>query len=410
MSDNGNGTFKASWGRIGEKLASKDYPMHEWNKIYREKTTKVRNGYIYKDVTDLFVVEDTNGKPAVSKREKFRADRHSTVKEIITRLQAYANKSIEENYTVTSESVTQKQVDKAQEVLDKIATGSFKQSEIKKFNDILLEFYSIIPRKMKHVKDHLLRSDMDKDSNAKLFKAIIESEQQTLDVMAGQVKLNADVAKKAAGKPDDSGPSVIDIIDAAGLEVEPVTDSKIIEKIKHLMGSKAKMFKHAFAVVNRRTQTVYDKHMATVKDKKVELFWHGSRSENWWSIMEKGLLIRPAGAVHSGSAFGDGVYFASEFDKSLGYTSINSSRWAGGSANNAFLALYNVHVGKQNVVHHSDSGLSFKKIQGLPGGPFDSTWAQKSSSSYIQRDEYIIYQSQQCTIAYLVEVEGSQHS
>jgi hypothetical protein len=41
---------------------------------------------------------------------------------------------------------------------------------------------------------------------------------------------------------------------------------------------------------------------------KERLYWHGSRNENWFNIMQTGLLIRPSGAVHTGSMFGDGIY------------------------------------------------------------------------------------------------------
>lgn len=402
--DPGGSTFTAQWGRVGGTLASKQYPMREWDKIYNEKTGKIRNGYIYKDMTHLFAVEApaADGSPsAPTVRQMIASGRHSTVKDIMTRLLAFAKKSIQMNYTVSSEAVTQAQVDEAQRQLDEIAKLGYKDQTVQEINRKLVDFFQVVPRKMKKVSDHLI--PLDGEDHSKLFDDIIMEEQNTLDVMAGQVTMQ-DKDKKAANEP--KAVTQADILDQMGLEMEPVTDPKAIAEIKAQMQSKAKMFKQAFRVVNKRTSKVYEEHINKAPVKKSELFWHGSRSENWTSIMEKGLLIRPSGAAYTGSMFGDGIYFASEFDKSLGYTSINSSRWAGGNSNVAFLALYRVHIGKQYVTQNSDGSLCHSKLQKLGG--YDSTHGKKGS--WLARDEYIVYTPQQCTIEYLVEVEGSQYS
>lgn len=36
------------------------------------------------------------------------------------------------------------------------------------------------------------------------------------------------------------------------------------------------------------------------------------------SMLSGGLKVKPAGVYHSGSAFGDGIYFANSFQKSVG--------------------------------------------------------------------------------------------
>jgi ATP-dependent DNA helicase RecQ len=67
---------------------------------------------------------------------------------------------------------------------------------------------------------------------------------------------------------------------------------------------------------------------------------------------------------------------------------------------------YRVHIGKQYVTQNSDGSLCHSKLQKLGG--YDSTHGKKGS--WLARDEYIVYTPQQCTIEYLVEVEGSQYS
>ena len=405
---NDNSNYTAKYGRVGgtETVITVDGVKKPWKKIRSEKEKKG-----YKDVTDLFLIdgEFSEGDEVSEKKETklskdFMDNRPSAVIEIVKRLQAYANKSIEENYTVTAAKVTQKQVVRAQELLSKLAVDGFDINKLKEINTELLELYHIIPRKMTYVPDFLINEKLTATEAEEKFSKIMSTEQDTLDVMAGQVLTLAEQDKQDKSL-DTNKDAFIDIIEAAGLEIEPVTDKATIDLIKSKMQGKSSMFKHAFKVVNRATQKKYDNHMAKATNKYTELYWHGSRSENWWSIIGSGLLIRPSGAHYSGSMFGDGIYGASEYDKSLGYTSISGSRWSGGNKPNAFLALFEFHLGKQYKITSSDSSLSKKKLKDK--GDYDSTWGMKGSSLY--RDEFIVYDSAQCTIKYLIEVEGSQY-
>jgi len=54
-----------------------------------------------------------------------------------------------------------------------------------------------------------------------------------------------------------------------------------------------------------------------------QLLFHGSGVANVLSILQSGLRIKPAGAMHHGSAFGNGIYFANAFAKSRNYCSLH---------------------------------------------------------------------------------------
>lgn len=54
------------------------------------------------------------------------------------------------------------------------------------------------------------------------------------------------------------------------------------------------------------------------------LFFHGSGIANLLSILSQGLRVKPPGAMHHGSAFGNGVYFANAYAKSRGYCSFQN--------------------------------------------------------------------------------------
>ncbi len=400
MTENDNGTFTALYGRVGANAQTTTKPMSQWDKVYSEKTSSKKG---YKDVTDLFIVEGAEEVDAVTKVKKtikdFLSSRSLAVVNIVKKLQGWAKGSIEENYTVSAENVTQKQVDKAQSLLNDIALYDLTTTNINAFNNLLLEFFSIVPRKMKQVKDHLINIDSD---ILEQRNKIVSSEQDTLDVMAGQVQLQQNITDTET--TEEVVTVETDIISASGLELEEVTDSSVIATIKKLMGDQSHKFKQAYAVVNNKTQKGYDKQLNGATNKKEELFWHGSRNENWWSILTTGLLIRPSNAVHSGSMWSDGIYFASKCLKSMGYTSMRNSYYARGNSNEAILALYSVHVGNQDVRTKHDSSCYSITYNSIKAKGFDSVHAKAGAS--IMNDEFIVYQSQQCTVKYLVIVEG----
>lgn len=51
------------------------------------------------------------------------------------------------------------------------------------------------------------------------------------------------------------------------------------------------------------------------------MLWHGTKNENLMSILLKGLKIKPPNARHTGSMFGEAIYFADKLTKSLNYSS-----------------------------------------------------------------------------------------
>lgn len=397
MKENSDSTFTVEWGRIGNPLTQTTYASREWDKKYREKTKK---GYV--DVTDLHAISKV-----ISKGPKdfwLSPNRSKEVKEFVELLQNLAKKSIGENYTVKVEEVSKKQVERAQQLLDEFSGIDVENhSDIVSLNNKLLEFFGVIPRRMKRVSDNLLSTtETDKLKLAKRWSSILEDEQKTLDVMAGQVALQT--TEDEAVNENEEITDQKDLLDMFGLEMEEVTDHSVISMIKSKMQSKSGMFRKAFKVKNTKTQKVFDEFVDKANNKLVDLLWHGSRSENWWSIFEKGLIAKFPGAINVGSMFGAGQYFATEFDKSLGYTSISGSRWSGGGQNKAYLGLYSVHLGKQHILENSDSSLNSNKMDQLG---CDSTWGKKGRS--LMRDEFIVYKTGQSTIQYLIEVEGSQY-
>ncbi len=393
----GDGTFKATYGRVGcAKPAVEIYPMSKWDSKYREKLS-ARKGYT--DKTHLFEEEiSQNDALPEGKKQTLNEITNKVVASLVNDLRKYAKVSVQENYIVSSEKVTQKMVDEAQALVDEI-TGLIKMGqEVAPINKLLVNLFQVIPRKMKNVKDHIFSGGEVLDSKKELEEAqkLILLEQNTLDVMAGQVSTNEKLDIKEAK------PSHKNILESMGLIIEEAPASDF-PTIKELMQKNSGQFKKAYIITNIKTQKRFDKHIANSKNKKLELLWHGSRNENWWSILDKGLMLRPSNAIINGKMFGTGIYAASLCRKSIGYTSLSGSHWARGNENKAYLALKAFHLGEQLTIKKHESwcyDLNYNNLK--KRGNYDSLWAIGGAD--LINDEFIVYLEEQCTVKYLIEI------
>jgi poly [ADP-ribose] polymerase len=369
-----------TYGRVDATEQHARYPLSKWDSLLKSKITKG-----YKDVTELRVVD----KNVID----FQTISDNAINQIVTELQALAHKSVQANYTISSDAVTQKQVEEAQKLLDKLAklsTLTEKKLTASNFNDLLLDLYQVIPRRMKDVRSHLWYGDKND------AESLIVSEQATLDILKGQVRV---ATVKKTTKAEDKKT----ILEAMGLEIVPANEDDI-RTIKKELGEISHKFRRAFKVVNKRTQERFDKFVKKAKVKKRRLFWHGSRNENWWNILDGGLILRPTNAVITGKMFGYGLYFADKARKSYGYTSCRGSYWARGSSNKGFMALYDVHLGNtltKKKHEHWMYNLTDKNLK--KHGNYDSLTALGGAD--LRNNEFIVYNEEQCTVKYLVELD-----
>jgi poly [ADP-ribose] polymerase len=398
MEELADGRIKCEYGRVGKNMAVVYKNKHEWDKILREKTSTTKG---YTDVTELLaepVVDKTNGNP---KNNAVEAIKDAMVKKLVQDLMAYANKSIQKNYKVTQDAVSEQQVEAAQEVVNKVTAMLKVGADVKEVNNELLRLFTIIPRRMDNVKNHLVQG-LDNDDQLEKAQRLLGEEQSALDTMAGQVKLIKQ--QKQSLETTGEEMSDIDILTQMGLKVEVEKNAETLALITKLLGDNANKAKKIFKVVNIATQERFDKHFNSAKVKKKRLYWHGSRNENWFNIIQTGLLIRPSGAVHTGSMFGDGIYFANKSQKSLGYSSLSGSYWTRGNSNVGFLALFDVHLGNEKHIYKHDSSCYSLSQANIQKDGFDSVYAHGGAD--LRNDEFIIYNSAQCTISHLIQMEN----
>lgn len=169
------------------------------------------------------------------------------------------------------------------------------------------------------------------------------------------------------------------------------------------------------------------------------LLWHGSPTFNYVGILSQGLRIAPPEAPVAGYAFGKGVYFADMFSKSIGYCRTQRGQ-------SAFLLLSEVALGNVHELatpqfieqlpdgFHSAKGLgrrgpsfddavTFPNGVRVPIGPVVDNPVQprfvdeltrnhfgfgvKQATYQLEHNEYIVYDTSQIRLRYLVQVELS---
>ncbi len=368
MTDLGNGQFKVEYGRVGATSTILTYPILDWNKKYNEK---IKKGYI--DITESLSKD--------IKKSELDID-NDEVKELISFLMSCAKQSIKSNYEIPIDNISQVQIDKVQQILDNLShSNNLTLSEI---NDELKIIYTTIPRKMYDTRSFFLNNN---NFNSQHVLELLQEEQKKLDTLKSQL----DIYQKTQNSTKIT-------LDSLGFTCNPATqeDRDLISKLTDFRVTNQKIFK----ISNKETESNFN------PDKlKTKLFYHGSRNENFLSIIQNSLKIRPTGVATTGSMFGDGIYFANKARKSIGYTSLRGSYWASGSSDKAYLAIFEVATGKEWEVLKNETykywmgNINEQKVkqQGC-----NSVFAQGGAD--LRNDEYIIYNSNQCTIKYLIEI------
>ncbi|MGB7324059.1 MAG: WGR domain-containing protein [Rubripirellula sp.] len=141
----------------------------------------------------------------------------------------------------------------------------------------------------------------------------------------------------------------------------------------------------------------------TFKDSNTALMFHGTRSVNVRGIMKESLRLPKelVGVVISGAMFGPGLYFADDWKKSAGYTSLTNSYWSRGSGavagRGAFMFAMDVVLGQPFVAPHAHGYTAPPKGHHCVFG--------KAGDSGVQNNEYIVFDTNQQQIRYLAEFD-----
>lgn len=130
------------------------------------------------------------------------------------------------------------------------------------------------------------------------------------------------------------------------------------------------------------------------------LLFHGTRSVNVSGIMRKGLLLpkQLVGVSINGAAFGPGLYFADDWRKSAGYTSLTSGYYSHGSGSvkgrNAFMFFADALLGNPYVTMRTGDWVEAPKGH-------HSVFAKAGGT--VANNEFIVYRPEQHALRYLAE-------
>ncbi len=367
--DGVSATFNIERGRVEvTKIVESPKPISQYDKVLRSKLKKG-----YKDVTHLVGVE-------IKGDTSFKKEKDSKVQNFIELMERYRNNLVSSTYTKAS-AVTKAQVDEAQRILDELLNSKNKSDTEK--NELLVDLYSVIPRKMKKVQEHLI-------PNIKL-EDILTKEQDNLDAIGSTV----DTASLT--QHDNT------LLSNIGLHMESV-DPSSVKEIQYLLDQKPyygnnplrKMDIDVYKVVNEKENKIYDRKKAELPIKDSKFLIHGTRNSSVLSIFEQGLKIRPTGNFHfAGKAYGDGNYYSETVAKSLNYT---------GSDKDKVLLIYEVLVGKPFVYSGWYRGNSFPLTEKeLAKRGFHSTFVEAGNG--LLNSEIIVYNEQQQRLAYVIHIK-----
>lgn len=372
MKWDGGSNFTATYGRVESTSTTVNYPYSKWNQKYNEKVNKG-----YKDVTDLVSVEV---KEVKTKAPELIDVKEVTVNKFLVAMKKYTDGLVAKTYSVKADAVSQKQVDEAQKLIDKLVALPDKTKDVTA-NQLLVELYTAIPRKMGNVKDHLL-------PNIKLDK-ILQQEQDNLDAMAAQVSM---IKPKTTKKVKEDAKKAQTLLDKLGITMtELKTTPKEIEYL--LKQSHGRKVEAIFSVNKPFEDDYFTKWLSAQKDKTTRHLIHGTKCTSVIPILEIGLKIRPVGNFQfSGKAYGDGNYFSEHMQKSLGYTGWDTDK---------VILVYEVHTGNPFVYNGWYNGNSFTlNYKELQKRGFDSTFVKAGNG--LLNSEIIAYNEQQNRIKYII--------
>lgn len=391
--------FKVEYGRVGSSYRTIEYSMYEWDSKYRSKISKG-----YKDVTELVEKTDLNGN---SFKLPYDYISDKSIRDILNRLYTYTDKYLKENYLINANDVSKAQIDKAYEIIDELEKLAYsKNLDIDNINRQLINLFETIPRRMKNVKDNLINTNVTRDE----IDEKVRAELDMLKTMSDAVELKKKKQVENSKLNEQVENLTLDeqktkTLENLGLIVENVTDEDV-KFIKKQLGESSNLYKNAWKVINPRTEKLFNDLLKTpeYKGSKIAHYWHGSRNQNWYNIIQTGLVTNPKGVKITGKMFGYGIYFAPKAKKSVNYTSLEGSYWAGGSDKSGFMALFDVALGNVlDVYEHHYWCSRTNKEEMWKHNKCHSLYAHEGKG-FLYNDEVIAYDDAQVNIRYIVEI------
>ena len=366
--ENGIISFNAVYGNSDEILSGKGksvkspYPITEFWVKYYEKLAKG-----YKDRSRILSLSRKSLADNDAGQELFNAlyndaKSHLPVSSLANRLR-----------NIDKISLTEVQIAKAWKVFRQLK----KAKRFKTFRTVYLTLASILPKTC--LADDVTVATMERKDS--LFREI----DSTLSDMENIVACKSSFA--------DCGVTI------------NKADKAETERVKALLSSDiASRVEAVYTVSNPVKTERFNSYCARRNITTTKELWHGSRNENWLSIIKNGLRLHPNASI-TGKMFGDGIYFAPEAKKSYGYTSCQGTYWANGSSTYGFMGLFTTAYGTpchdDNRFYRYNSNPQ-KALTRMKCGCLHAL----ASRTSLRHDEIVFYHEDAVMLSYLVKIKS----
>lgn len=373
-----DGRITAKYGRIGQgsgfgAMREIREPMESWLfwLRYYEKLSKG-----YQDRSDVYLAKDP-ADPGDAQEDEGPAGAHGADAELFALTLAYAKGRLRRSL-VQGTDVTKAQLDASRSLVDELRAEEGKDA----FNAILKRLMQVCPRNADSVRSMLARSADD-------FARIIDREESLVDAM------DAVIAAKAGRKPRSEGMSFASF----GVVISEADDSDLDTVYAHLTDALKKKVSRVWKVSPSAQRKRFEKRIKERGITKRRLLWHGSRNENWNSIIRNGLVLNPD-AKRTGSMFGHGLYFAPSSEKSFNYSSC-WGYWSQEYDGIGYMALCETAYGTPLV---ADWARQYSR-RSVDDAGYDCVHAYRGCSG-LRNEEIVFFSEDAVVLKYLVEFRG----
>jgi predicted DNA-binding WGR domain protein len=443
----------SEYGRVGAAKPSREYRYLDneadaravFEQIIKSKTQRKSEPYVKVDLAKRDIgsssaqkiVKAVTAGPATKAAPKAKSKLEPAVQSLVARFFNDTASFIQTNLKCPLGQLSREQIDDGRAVLDKAkllvnAGQTLTKKAMGELEDLTNRFYSLIPHNFGFKKldtSKLILSDLvriaQKESDLDVFldaknasgamaaDAEIDARYQSLNAQLRAIEakdptfkwLEAMVHDTRAANHKFLGKLKVKSIFALARAGEDLAkDAVFLENAERIAKECGKYSAPHVKKITDRPDL--DAKLAKLYAKaNVWPVWHGTRNANMVGIVTRGLLIRPAGAVHAGSMFGDGLYWAHQSTKSLNYSSVKGSYWASGKDESGFLFVADAAFGNMHVAKSSHF------YKGPPKG-FHSVYGKSGSTSGLMNDEMITYYptgpKQQHALRYIIEIASKQ--
>lgn len=378
LEDAGNGKIRATYGRIGASSSevfgerTHYYPRHMyWIKV-REKLNKG-----YKDMTDIYINAEARDSKE-TKTETNRPPSTTTVSyQLYSMLKAYSKHVVKES--CISMTVTSKMLEQSHSLLNKLYQVN---TDVETFNKLLVQLLAVAPRKVREVQSLLAITVAD-------FSKIIDREENLLMAMEALV-----IPTSQKEKVKENG------FETLKIKVRLATDKQREQVLSQLDDQLKSKVRNVYRIIHPEHKKRFEQYLKDKDIKVVKQLWHGSKNENWYSIISNGLLLKP-NAVITGKMFGNGIYFAPNSMKSWGYTSYHAAYWTRGNSDVAFMGLYECAYGTPKNV--TATGSYTQDMLDASHCNCVHAYAGVYAGYRLYNDEIVFYHESAMLLNYIVE-------